>query len=128
MTQTLDIREGLFRHTDRGSVLLASRHRENGKVCFPAVDTPGAADDWDTIELGNQGEVFSYTKVHMPGAHFEPGYCVGLVKMPEGVLVFTPLLEDANKPLRVGLPVNLEIAPLWQENQQNVRAYRFVPA
>lgn len=123
-------REDLFRVGPDGPALLAGRCPRCGRVTFPApemcLDCRGG--DIETVELGGEAELLCATAVHMPNRHFPPGHAVGFLVLPPGVRVFAQLRQVDHKPFRSGMPMKLEIAPLWREDDNDVLAYRFVPA
>ena len=129
MSEMIEMRSGIFRRTPAGDLLLGARCRRCGMVYFPSppLCLACSANDLDEIELSRKGELFSHTTVHTRSAHFAPPYSVGYVRLPEGVTVFAPLRTTDDKPLRVGMPMALEIVPLWTEDGKDVLGYRFFP-
>jgi len=123
-------REGLFREGPDGPTLLASRCTNCGRVFFPVsemcLDCRGRG--LETVELGGEAELLCATTVRMPNRHFPPGHAVGYVVLPPGLRIFTQLRPVDATPFRSGMPMKLEIAPLWQVGDHDVLAYRFVPA
>ncbi|SNR53687.1 Zn-ribbon domain-containing OB-fold protein [Blastococcus mobilis] len=129
-TTSTPFREGLFREGPDGPALLAGRCTRCGRVSFPAPDMclDCRGRELETVELGGEAELLCATTVHMPNRHFPPGHAVGFVVLPGGVRIFTQLRPVEDKPFRSGMPMELEIAPLWREDDADVLAYRFVPA
>jgi len=129
-TSSAPFREGLFREGPDGPVLLGGRCTRCGRVSFPASDRclQCRGQDIEAVELGRDAELLCATTVHMPNRHFPPGHAVGFVALPPGVRLFTQLRPVDGKPFRSGMPMQLEIAPMWREDDTDVLAYRFVPA
>lgn len=129
MTETIPVREGLFRESDTGPTLLAGRCGACGRTVFPVTESclECGHESIETVELGAEGELLCATVVHMGNGRFEPGHSVGYVTMPHDIRVFTQIAVSGDEPLPSGTPMRLEIAPLWREGEQDVLAYRFVP-
>lgn len=129
MTNAIPVREGLFRETDHGPTLLAARCELCGRTVFPATEQclECGHHGVQTVELGGRGELLCATVVHMSNGRFEAGYSVGYVTMPHGIRVFTPIETDREEPLPCGTQMQLEIVPLWRDNDHDVLAHRFVP-
>lgn len=131
MTNPVPLREGLFRETAAGPTLLASCCTACGHTSYPpaprCLDCGSEAQE--PVELGSEGELLCATVVHMGNNRYPPGYTVGYVTMPHGVRVFAQLAISAGEDLPApGTPMTLEIVPMWREQEQDVLAYRFVPA
>lgn len=125
----MDVKEGIFRQTPAGGVLVGSRCGGCGQVHFPAVTLclGCLGEEVREIELGREGELFCETTVHMATANFSPPFSVGYVKLPEGVKLFTPLRPVPGRAFRVGMKMELELVPLWSEEGKEVISYRFFP-
>lgn len=130
MTAAIPVREGLFRETDDGPTLLAGECGECGRIAFPISERclECGVDGITIRELGSNGVLLCATVVHMGNGRFEPGYSVGYILMPHGVRVFSQTASDGHAPLASGTPMRLELAPLWRHGEDDVLAYRFVPA
>lgn len=124
----LSVREGLWKQTPSGVVLVGARCHACGQMHFPAAKLclSCLADEFDEAPLPTQGVLFSFTTVHMPSAHFSAPYTVGYVVL-DAVKVFAPLLA-AQGTLRVGMAMRLDFGPLWEEDGRPVTGYRFVPS
>ena len=61
----------------------------------------------------------------MPAFHFEAPYAIGWIELPEGVRVFSQLKGWEEKPLEVGMDMELEIDKLWEEESKEVIGYKF---
>lgn len=129
MSEIAALRTGLYREKPEPT-LLGSRCRACGHVHFPSTENCVAcrSPEVDVVELGADATLFCETTVHMKTPRFAAGYRVGYVTLADGVRVFSQLRAVEGKPLRIGMPMKLEIAPLWQEDGQDIRAYRFYPA
>lgn len=130
MNETIPVREGLFRETSSGATLLGTKCNSCGHIDFPATNNCLAcrSPDLASVELGSEGTLLCETTVHMKTANYAPGYSVGYVSLPNGLRVFSQLRKDGGKPFKVGMPMKLEIATLWQSDGKDVQAYRFFPA
>jgi uncharacterized OB-fold protein len=82
----------------------------------------------DEVELPREGTLFSYTIVRMPSANFPPGHVVGYVSLRDDLRIFAPLNFEAGSAPEIDQTLRLEIAPLWQdENNAAIVGYRFSP-
>lgn len=129
------VREGLYRIEPAGAdslraTLLGSRCGRCGHVDFPpaAACLSCRADEVHPIDLGNEGTLFCETTVHVPTPRFPAGYSVGYVTLPRGIRVFTPLRRAEGKPFEIGMPMAMELVPLWREEGLDVFAHRFYPS
>lgn len=130
MTETINLREGLFREAPDGGALLASRCKKCGQLHFPAgsICLACRSNELTEIELSNEGELFCETQVHMKTPRFAAGYYVGYVALPEGIRVFSQLRAVEGKPFKIGMKMKLELVPIFQEDGKDVVAHRFYPA
>lgn len=75
---------------------------------LPGCNACGAAE-WDTVEAGGEGTVFSYVVMHHPRfPAFSPPYAIGLIELAEGVRIISDVVDVPYDKVRVGMPVELE--------------------
>ncbi|MCQ9134713.1 bifunctional MaoC family dehydratase N-terminal/OB-fold nucleic acid binding domain-containing protein [Streptomyces hilarionis] len=75
---------------------------------LPGCNGCGSAE-WDTVEAGGEGTVFSYVVMHHPSfPAFSPPYAVGLIELAEGVRVISDVVDVPYDKVRIGMPVTLE--------------------
>ncbi|MFE2290602.1 bifunctional MaoC family dehydratase N-terminal/OB-fold nucleic acid binding domain-containing protein [Streptomyces sp. NPDC059452] len=73
-----------------------------------------AGQEWDTVEAGGGGTVFSHVVMHHPSfPAFDPSgeggpYAVALIELAEGVRIVGNVIGVPYDKVRVGLPVRLE--------------------
>ncbi|MFJ1590216.1 bifunctional MaoC family dehydratase N-terminal/OB-fold nucleic acid binding domain-containing protein [Kitasatospora albolonga] len=73
-----------------------------------------AGQEWDTVEAGGEGTVFSHVVMHHPSfPAFDPSgeggpYAVALIELAEGVRIVGNVVGVPYDQVRVGLPVRLE--------------------
>ena len=129
MTQKVPIREGSFVEGPEGGILVANKCKSCGQIFFPkAIFCLSCLnDDMEEIKLSRKGKLYSHATGHMASMHFEPPYAIGYVDMPEGVRVFAPLKETEDKPLKVGMAMEVVIEKLWQDGDKEVIGYKFKP-
>jgi uncharacterized OB-fold protein len=118
----MDAIRNALRETPRGWVLLGERHRETGQLRYPAM---GADEEWESLELSGEGELFTYSTVRMPVAGFEPPLDVGYVRLPEGLLVFAPLAVPEGTTPRIGQRARLRTGPAGTGDDLERLVYRF---
>ncbi|MFD8740641.1 bifunctional MaoC family dehydratase N-terminal/OB-fold nucleic acid binding domain-containing protein [Streptomyces sp. NPDC059618] len=97
--------EGVGRHR-----LLIQRCTDCGALRFPWLPGCGACGgpDWDTVESGGEGTVYSYVVMHHPPfPAFDPPYAVALVELAEGVRIVSNVVGVPHDEVRIGMPVRL---------------------
>ena len=129
MAEKIPIRAGAFVESPEGGKLIAGKCKSCGQIFFPkAVFCLSCfSQDMDELMLDRKGRLYSYTIGHMPSLHFKPPYAIGYVDMPEGVRIFAPLKMLEDKPLRVGMDMELVIEKLWEEGDKEIIGYKFRP-
>ncbi|MGI6485199.1 MAG: Zn-ribbon domain-containing OB-fold protein [Tepidanaerobacteraceae bacterium] len=89
-----------------------------------------AGEDLEVIPLSNRGTLWTYTVIrHVPPGDFKGKVPMGegLVELPEGIRVKTPLGVDIEK-IEIGMPLEFKAYPLYEnENGEEVIAFRFDP-
>lgn len=132
--QQISIREGLF---DAGfKNLLGSRCAHCGEVGLGSrtVCANCGKRELEVFPLSSDGSLWTYTVIRHepPGDYkgpkpFQP-YGVGLVELPEGIMVLSVLECDVEK-LQVGLPMILKIFSMYQDDDSNdVMTFVFKPS
>ncbi|MGW0650985.1 bifunctional MaoC family dehydratase N-terminal/OB-fold nucleic acid binding domain-containing protein [Streptomyces umbrinus] len=72
--------------------------------------------DWDTVEAGGEGTVYSYVVMHHPPfPAFDPPYAVGLIELAEGVRMISNVVGVSHDQVRIGMPVRLEFEQVGEE-------------
>ena len=129
MTQK-PLQEGLFEEADGKQVLAATRCRACGQVLFPRKERclNCLSEDVETIKLSRRGALYTYTTVYLPSEHFEPPYTVGWIELPEGLRVFSQIRGFQERPLRIGLEMEMQVETLWQDEDTETVGYIFRPA
>lgn len=123
------LKEGLFKEGPNGGTLLANKCKQCGRTYFPKTQNclKCLNPDMEEIGLSRKGKLYSYTIGHMPSMHFLPPYAIGYVDLPEGVRVFAPLVVREDKPLKIGMEMELTIERLWEEDGKDIIGYKFMP-
>jgi uncharacterized OB-fold protein len=117
----------------RGPRLLAARCAGCGKHHFPAGSACpycGAAD-CTPEPVGARGTLYLHTVVNArpPGYRGPLPYGFGVVDLPEGLRVVSRLAEARLEELRPGMPLMLEIAPLFVNDAgDEVLSFAYGPA
>ncbi|MEU5899881.1 bifunctional MaoC family dehydratase N-terminal/OB-fold nucleic acid binding domain-containing protein [Streptomyces venezuelae] len=94
-----------------GHRLLIQRCGGCGTLRFPWLPGCNAcgSPEWDTVEAGGEGTVYSYVVMHHPPfPAFDPPYAVGLVELAEGVRIVSSIVGVPYDKVRIGMPVRLE--------------------
>jgi uncharacterized OB-fold protein len=129
---SVPIRPGLFDAGEPPSRLLGGLCRDCARHHFPAQPMCPYCGIADCIEvaLSERGTLFLFTVVHNPppGYRGSAPYGLGVVELPEGLRIVSPLSESSLSILRVGMQVRLVIAPLFTDEQgREVLSYAFAP-
>jgi hypothetical protein len=85
------------------------------------------------MALSKKGKLWTYTVIRHkpPGDYKGPApfvpFGLGLVELPEGIRVLSPIQADPEK-IKVGMELELEVHPLYTDEDKNeVMAFRFRP-
>ena len=127
-----EIRSGLFT-TPPDPRLLAGLCGSCGEHHFPAAEICPycGSDDVSSDRVGATGVIYLHTIVNTapPGYEGPVPYGFGLVDLPEGLRIVTRLVADDLGTLREGLPVELVVEPLFQnEDGDAVLSWAYAPA
>ena len=129
MAESIPVKEHTFVETPQGWTLLANKCKSCGQIFFPEAIfcLTCFGEDMEELKLSRRGKLYSYTIGRMPSMHFQPPYAVGYVDMPEGARVFAPLKMTEDKPLTVGMDMEVTIEKLWDEDDREIIGYKFKP-
>jgi uncharacterized protein len=80
-----------------------------------------SAEALERITLSTSGEVYSYTTVRqaLKGALVQPPYVIAQVRLPERVTVQTVLTGVEPEQVRIGMPVEICLRPLGEDEEGN---------
>ena len=83
----------------------------------------------ERIFLGTGGTVHTFTTVYqkLPGSLIEPPYVIARVMLPEGVQVQTVLRDVEPDEVKIGMPVEIFLAPLEVDEGRTVVNFFFRP-
>ena len=88
-------------------------------------------DDLESVELGNQGEIYSYTIVEresLAPPDFQVPFAYGYIDLAEGVRVVAKIINWEPGSLKIGLPVQLALERIRTDaSGRGVMAFRFAP-
>ncbi|WP_405628711.1 OB-fold domain-containing protein [Streptomyces sp. NBC_00016] len=110
--------EGVRRHR-----LLVQRCTACDTLRFPWLPGCNAcgSPEWDTVEAGGEGTVFSYVVMHHPPfPAFSPPYAIGLIELAEGVRIISNVVDVPYDKVRIGMPVKLEFRSYDDEDGELV--------
>lgn len=134
----LPVAEDLFHATEEGPALIGTRCTGCGTHYFPkslSCRNPACpVKVVEQVDLGRRGRLYSYTvQSYRPPALFRTDawtpYAIGLVDLPEGLRVLGMLTGVPLEELRIDMPVQLVIEPLYRdEDGRDVSTYKFAPA
>ena len=113
--------------------LLGSKCKDCGEVGLGEVSSCQncAGENLEVIPLGQSGKLWTYTVIrNRPPGDFKGKVPMGegLVELPEGIRVKSPLGGDVEK-LEIGMDLKFTAYPLYEnENGDEVIAFKFDPA
>jgi uncharacterized OB-fold protein len=116
--------------------LKAVRCGNCGKVFFPprvvcSVCHRKSIGKMECMNLKGEGEVYSYTVVHEAPSQFEvlKPYVVAMVKMDEGVMLTSQLIDSDPKGVEIGMRVRTTLRRIGEDGPGGViyYGYKFVP-
>ena len=85
----------------------------------------------ETVSFSKGGVLWSYTVIrHPPPPGYQvPGpfkpYVVGLVELPEGIRVMSPIDCDIDQ-VQIGMKLEAAVYPLYQRDGADVMAFKFI--
>ena len=103
-----------------------------GKIFPPRDICPECGEDARTLySFSGRGEVYSFTTVNQaPAGHEENApYTVALVQLEEGPMVTAQLTDLDEKPVQIGMPVEMVTRKLRSDGDRGmlVYGYKFRP-
>ena len=128
---TIPIRDGLFDLDQTPPRLLGGRCAGCGRHHFPAQPAcPYCGGVCERVCLAERGTLALATVVRNapPGYRGRAPYGFGVVELPEGLRIITPLTESRLDRLQPGTPVRLVIQPLFTDDEgREVVSWAFAP-
>ena len=135
VVEQLPVADDLFRVDKDGAALVGTRCSGCGTHYFPkSLSCRNPECDVKLVSevlFGRRGRLYSYTvQAYRPPALFrmepwEP-YVIGLVELPEGLRVMAMLTGCAPDDVRIDLPLELVVEPLYRdESGRDVMTYKY---
>lgn len=117
----------LITENEGGVHLIAHRCTKCGNIQYPQKDFcyKCLSDELEEVPAGHTGKLFSYTTTYGKVQKLEGPLSVGYIDIPEGLRIFAPLKTPENAQFFIGADVELETAPLWEEDGISVIGYRY---
>src|SRR5262245_25580040 len=113
-----------------GGGLLAGECEDCAQLVFPppAVCPFCMGERMRTVQISRRGQLYSYSLVAQGAPEFEQAYVVAYIDMPEGVRVFTQLIDVDPNTLTCDMLVELRlIAPKLDRYGRPVGQFKFAP-
>lgn len=129
----MPLRPGLF---EVGSgdpleiTLIGSRCTSCDRIYFPAkgVCSLCLSGPLEKVRLSRIGQLISYTIVRQGLPGFRLPYALGLIRLPEGVRLYSHLSTANPDELQIGMPVHVTVGVIMTDAQgQNLIGYCFEP-
>jgi uncharacterized OB-fold protein len=129
---SIPIRPGLLDLDRTPPRLLGGCCQDCRRHHFPAQATCPycASATCEIVPLSERGTLYLATVVHNPppGYRGQTPYGFGVVELPEGLRIISPLTEARLERLQTGTAMRLQIAPLFvDEGGMEVLGYAFAP-
>ena len=127
MEKVVPFWEGAFMQDNEGGRLLGNKCSACGRIYFPKVQFcfDCLAKDLEDVVLSRRGKLYSYTIGRMASTHFKPPYALGLIDLPEGIRVLSPLKLSEDESFRIGMEMEIYFDELWKEEDHQVIGYKF---
>lgn len=136
--EQVPVAEHLFQVSTDGPGLVGTRCTGCGTHYFPkSLSCRNPLCDVKTVEevlLGRRGRLYSYTvQAYRPPGLFRGDpwapYAIGLVELPEGLRVLGMLTGCGLGDLRIDMPVELVVEPLYRDEAgRDVLTYKYAPS
>ncbi len=116
--------------------LIGSKCRSCGEVYFPRrtkkLCPHCQRETIEDIKLSRRGKLDTFTVImQQPGGGYYFGpvpYALGVIELPEGVYIETPLKVEKFKDLSVGMEMELVIEKIWEDTNGNeLIGFKFRP-
>jgi uncharacterized protein len=121
----------LFKETDRGLVMVASKCKKCGSVSFPKNELCVFClnEEMEEIELSKRGVLYSYTITRMPVDRWTAPHAIGQISIPENQLrIVAPLImQQETDTFTIGDEVEMEIAKYWDDGEDDIVGYKYRP-
>ena len=130
MKKKVKLREGLFEKKGKESALLAIKCQSCQQVFFPAREICLNCYSIDLVKhrLCRTGKLYSFTIVHIPSKNYEAPYAIGWIELSDRTRIFSQIRGWQERSLRTGMPMQLSIEKLWEEENLEILGYVFRPA
>ncbi|MEM1545376.1 MAG: Zn-ribbon domain-containing OB-fold protein [Candidatus Methanomethylicia archaeon] len=101
--------ENFYRKLEEGK-LVAAKCSKCGVIVFPPrpICPSCYSESLVWIELEKEGEIITYTIIHVAPPSLKPPYVVAVVKLKNNIKIIGMLKEDIDK-VKVGLKVKIEV-------------------
>jgi uncharacterized OB-fold protein len=108
---------------------LGSRCRSCGQLFFPPVQIcfECACEELEIVTLSKRGKLYTYTISQMPASKLNAPFAIGWVDLPEGIRIFAPIKGWEERPIKIGMDMELIFETLWQEDDKEIIAPKFQP-
>lgn len=82
-------------------------------------------------QLSGKGKIYSFTVVRTPPKGFEKyaPYIIGIVKLDEGPMVLSQIVDAKPEELYIGMPVRMVFRKIFEEQENGLihYGYKFTP-
>ncbi|MBP1609380.1 MAG: hypothetical protein H6Q04_1615 [Acidobacteria bacterium] len=126
MNEKVFVREGLYKETPEGIVLVGNKCPKCGGAFFPKAEfcTRCLNRELEEMVLSKRGKLYSYTITRVPVAKYPVPHAIGMITLPEKVRITAPLVVG-DRDFKIGDEMEMEITTLWSEVDRDVIGYKF---
>ena len=126
MNEKVFVREGLYKETPEGIVLVGNKCPKCGGAFFPKAEfcTRCLNRELEEMVLSKRGKLYSYTITRVPVAKYPVPHAIGMITLPEKVRITAPLVLG-DRDFKIGDEMEMEITTLWSEVDRDVIGYKF---
>ena len=126
MSEKVFVKDGLFKETPDGIVLVGNKCPNCGGAFFPKAEFCNKCLNTELEEmiLSKRGKLYSYTVTRVPVAKSPVPHAIGMITLPEKVRLTAPLVMG-DQDLKIGAEMEMEITTLWSDVDRDVIGYKF---
>lgn len=86
------------------------------------------SDSFVETLLSGRGTLYSFTRARLAPFGFSLPLALGLVDLPEGLRIWSPLVSDSEEPFKIGMEMELVVGAIRRDESGNeVLGFKFKP-
>lgn len=86
------------------------------------------SDSFEETLLSGRGTLYSFTRARLAPSGFSLPLALGLVDLPEGLRIWSPLVSESEEPFKIGMEMELVIGTIRRDERgDEVLGFKFKP-